>query len=196
MTFPRRRSHFTAYELTGPRGWTEELIANVLGEPDIVISFPREEGKTPQGFYQQKRVLEAERETEVAEVVAPRAAAYEERRIYKLACKTDKRAIVLNAISVDDIVVEQLPANTLKIRALETFYERNAASGRPAPARLDEPTLRKIYLNFAVGQLVDYDGINAKLPEPLPKAELHKLISAEIEAKVTEAYPELGESNR
>lgn len=193
MIFPKRKNHFTNYEMLGPRGWTDDLIANILRGPDIVISFPRDTAKEPQRFFERDRVLEAEQDQAVADIITPRADAYEEEKRYRQACKSDRRMIIKSAIARDDIVVERLPINTLRIRALETFYERNAASGRPAPDKLDEPTLRKIYLNFAVGQLVDYDAINAKLPEPLAKADLHRLISADITAQIFAAYPDLSE---
>jgi hypothetical protein len=190
--FPKKRNSISHNELISQNGWTEELVEQVLGMPDIVLQFPRDEDAAPARYYHRYRVAEAEEKQEVAAIVRPRAEEWEERQRYIRASKTDRRLIVLKAVSPGDIVVERIPLATLKTRALETFYARNGALGRSAPQRLDQPTLRKIYLNFAVGQLVDYDGINARLLDPLSKAELYKLIGAEIMARVVEAYPELG----
>ena len=122
--------------LTG-RGWTKELIADVLGDPDIVLTYPRDKDRPPESFFLRTRVFGMERKKQVQAVTVARLLELGERR------RAKEAQIMRDAADAAEIVVETMSIHDLKIRALETWYEELARARKSAPSTMDERRLTK-----------------------------------------------------
>jgi len=180
--------YHTFYHLIHHRGWTEELIAAHLGEPDMVQTYPNKPASRPVSYFLRSRVDEAEKLDDVAAVVIPRQAELSQSRADR---EAQKAKIMREAADAAEIVVEQLPLHEVKIRGIEAVYEENGRQGRDAPTAISEEWLSSIAFKFAVRRLVDYDRIIAALPAPLDKPEVYELCRERIDAAVIALYPEI-----
>jgi hypothetical protein len=174
--------------LLNSRGWTPELIAEILEGPDVIHAYPRDETRPTARFYLRKRVHVAEQIETVAAIVSTRN---EELEIHRAAKRERAWKNMQDALAAAEISVKAMPLSQLQTAAIESFYARLASDRRQAPATIDKSRLWKIYMNFAVGQLVDYDAISAALPRPLDRRKIYDLISDRIAEKVLEVYPDL-----
>jgi hypothetical protein len=180
-----RNKLYSPGDLLADRGWTKELIAEQLGEPDIVQSYPREKTRQPDQFFLRDRVHGRERVQAVQAVIVPRLVELGER------ARAQKAKLMRDAADAAEIVVEVMPLHDLKIRALEAFYEGLAKKRKNAPAKLDERRLAEIAFQFAVRRLVDYDRIIGALPAPLDRPEVYEICRERIDAAVAAHYPQI-----
>lgn len=167
-----KSKYFHHTHLTNVRGWSDELIASHLGDPDLVQHFPREAGKVPDRLYFRTRVEKAEQIEAISAIVLPRRAELAESKAERVA----RRARLLEeAAQAAEIVVEKLPLFEVKIRALETLYEELGRKRKQGPRTLDAQKIANIAFKFATRRLVDYDRIMAALPAPPEKSEVYDL---------------------
>ena len=180
-----RSKLYSPGDLLADRGWTKELIEQVLGDPDIVLTYPREPKRSPESFYLRTRVDAGEKGKEAQAVIVPRLLELGERQ------RAKEAQIMRDAADAAEIVVEATPIHDLKIRALETFYEELARARKRAPSTMDERRISDIAFKFATRRLVDYDRIIAALPAPLDRPEVYELCRERIDAAVAAIYPQI-----
>lgn len=180
-----RSKLYSPGDLLIDRGWTKELIAEVLGDPDMVLSYPRDKARQPEGFFLRTRVFGMEQKKEVQAVTVPRLIEIGERQ------RAKKARLMRDAADAAEIVVETMSIHDLKIRALETWYEELAKGRSNAPSSMDERRIAGIAFRFATRRLVDYDRIIAALPAPLDKPEVYDLCRERIDAAVIALYPQI-----
>ncbi|MFE0648367.1 hypothetical protein ACFVZH_07240 [Streptomyces sp. NPDC059534] len=121
------RTTYVTFAGVRRRGWTDTMVRDLLGTPDVQGRDPRRWSLAPVRLYLLARVETVERTPEFAEtsVLSPArsaAGAYAERR----------RAAVLAAIRAEPIDVPRLPGPELERRAVR---HRHALTGRSPGAR-------------------------------------------------------------
>lgn len=183
-----KSNYFTQHILISRYGWSEDIIAEHLGLPDMVHTFPRDATRRPEIFFLRDRVDAAEARLEVKTIIELRQIELRESAMER----ADKRKRAMReAVAAVEIVVEVLPLAMVKVKALELFYESLATGRRTAPASIDAAMINDMAMKFALRRLVDYDRIIAGLPVPLKKPDVYRLCRKRIDAAVAAAYPEL-----
>jgi hypothetical protein len=190
----KRANHFTRNHLLFRRGWTKELIAAHLGEPDEIRHYPKASANKVDEFFHRSRVEEAEQKPDIRDLIAAREAELHKSRTERA---EERLRTIRSAVAAIEIRVELLPDHELKIRALETFYAEWARTGRNAPRTMTADRIADLAFKFAAGRLVDYGQINDAIPvsSPLPKPDLFRICRDQIEAAVRAAYPQLVQSD-
>jgi hypothetical protein len=183
-----KKDVFTENTLLNIRGWSQDLIAEVLTEPDMIYTFPRDSARPTIRYYLRERVFNAEDVESIANIVRPRAEELERRRVSR---REDALKELQEAAACVDIGVRIMSTAALQIAAIENFYARMADDQRNAPDTMDRERLRRIYINYAAGRLVDYDAISAALPKPLDRRKIYAMLRERIEAKILSTYPGL-----
>ncbi|MFV0127032.1 hypothetical protein ACLGI4_04835 [Streptomyces sp. HMX112] len=115
------------------RGWTDAMVRELLGDPDVQGRNPRQWSVAPVRLYLLARVEAVERAPEFAVCAA---AAGRGSAATRVAADRRRRA-VLTAIRAQPIEVPILPAAELEKRAVR--HRQFLAAGRPAPGPSDRP---------------------------------------------------------
>lgn len=136
------------------RGWTDSMIARLLGEPDMTLPNPRYRSAAPMRLYRRERVETIEASVEFAarrEIGARRAErskASASRRAANLVMKARAYIPSMPGLISYDSVLE---------RAIHHYNEENLLRGRVAGRDSDPAFLARLAWNYVRHHLTDWD---------------------------------------
>ncbi|WP_432121820.1 hypothetical protein [Streptomyces sp. S1] len=171
------------------RGWTDAMVRDLLGTPDVQGRDPRRWSLAPVRLYLLARVETVERTPEFAETSALSRArssatgAYAERR----------RAAVLTAIRAEPIEVPRLPGPELERRAVRHRRLLGARSpGAPEPAG----ALVRWQVSYLRHALSRYEVLLDGLYGETGRGEAERLLRRRLYEAIGVAYPSLARECR
>ncbi|MFF3608724.1 hypothetical protein [Streptomyces sp. NPDC002463] len=170
------------------RGWTDAMVRDLLGTPDVQGRDPRRWSLAPVRLYLLARVETVERTpefTETASLCRARASAagvHAERR----------RAAVLTAIRAEPIEVPLLPGPELERRAARHRHLLEARS--PGPDRGGPPVgaLVRWQVSYLRHALSRYESLLDGLYGATGRGEAERLLRRRLYEAIAAAYPSLG----
>ncbi|MER5965037.1 hypothetical protein [Streptomyces sp. NPDC002057] len=183
------------------RGWTDTMVRELLGTPDVQGRDPRRWSLTPLRLYLLARVETVERTPEFAETSAlsparsAAATAYAERR----------RAAVLAAIRAEPIEVPRLPAPELERRAVRhrrllgspvPAAEAPAESPARTPAGPPAGALVRWQVSYLRHALSRYEALLDGLYGATGRGEAERLLRRRLYEAIAAAYPALAHECR
>ncbi|WP_406063664.1 hypothetical protein OG462_34085 [Streptomyces sp. NBC_01077] len=182
------------------RGWTDTMVRDLLGTPDVQGRDPRRWSLAPLRLYLLARVETVERTPEFAETSAlsparsSAAAAYAERR----------RAAVLAAIRAEPIEVPRLPGPELERRAVRHRQLLGARSpgsppgGTPPKASGEAPAgaLVRWQVSYLRQALARYEALLDGLYGETGRGEAERLLRRRLYEAIAAAYPALAQECR
>ncbi|MEU0405090.1 hypothetical protein ABZ318_33740 [Streptomyces sp. NPDC006197] len=173
------------------RGWTDAMVRDLLGTPDVQGRDPRRWSLAPVRLYLLARVETVERTPEFAETAAlcrARASAagiHAERR----------RAAVLAAIRAEPIEVPRLPRPELEQRAVRHRHLLGARSPGPDPAAARGGTpagaLVRWQVSYLRHALSRYESLLDGLYGEAGRGEAERLLRRRLYEAIAAAYPSL-----
>ncbi|WP_405859061.1 hypothetical protein OG361_31960 [Streptomyces sp. NBC_00090] len=187
--------------LTGVRrrGWTDSMVRDLLGVPDVQGRDPRRWSLTPVRLYLLARVETVERTAEfttatvLSKARSAAAGVYAERR----------RAAVLTAIRAEPIEVPRLPGPELERRAVRHRHLLGArgpgggAGGAGAtPGGAPQGALVRWQVNYLRHALSRYESLLDGLYGESGRREAERLLRRRLYEAIAAAYPALAEECR
>ncbi|MGA5195324.1 hypothetical protein [Streptomyces exfoliatus] len=179
------RTTYVTFAGVRRRGWTDTMMRDLLGTPDLQGRDPRRWSLSPLRLYLLARVETVERTPEFAETsaLAPArsaaAVAYAERR----------RAAVLASIRAEPIEVPRLPGPELERRAARHRQllgaRESAARGTPAGA------LVRWQVSYLRHALARYESLLDGLYGETGRGEAERLLRRRLYEAIAAAYPAL-----
>ncbi|MEU0271989.1 hypothetical protein [Streptomyces sp. NPDC006307] len=181
------------------RGWTDAMVRELLGEPDVQGRDPRRWSVAPVRLYLLARVEAVERAPEFAACAAAAGPGSAAAR----AAADKRRRAVLAAIRAEPIRVPMLPGPELERRAVRhrrlTAEDRpgDGGGGGPGPGRGPGPgpgpagalvRWQVDYLRHALGR---YDTLLDGLFGATGRAEAERLLRRRVYEAIAQAYPRL-----
>ncbi|MEU9700392.1 hypothetical protein [Streptomyces sp. NPDC047981] len=198
----------TFVTLTGlrERGWTDPMVRDLLGQPDIQGRDPRRWSLTPVRLYRLARVEAVERTPEFARC----AAAPGSRSAAAVAGAERRRRAVLAAIRAQPIEVPRLPAAELERRAVRHRQLLGArgpggsggpsGSGRPGASgrsgAVPSGALVRWQVTYLRHALSRYETLLDGLFGSAGRAEAERLLRARLYEAIGAAYPHLARECR
>ncbi|MFD0150655.1 hypothetical protein ACWGQ4_34135 [Streptomyces sp. NPDC055721] len=179
----------TYVTLTGVRrrGWTDSMVRDLLGSPDVQGRDPRRWSLTPVRLYLLVRVETVERTAEFAaasllsKARSVAAGVYAERR----------RAAVLSAIRAEPIEVPLLPGPELERRAVR---HRHLLGGLSPGESRDQLTRWQVgYLRHALAR---YESLLDGLYGETGRGDAERLLRRRLYEAIAAAYPALARECR
>lgn len=183
------RTIFVSLEGLRSRGWTDGMVRDFLGLPDVQGRSPRQGAGAPVRLYLLARVEAVERAREfgvcaraggTAGLVGPRVAA--ERR----------RRAVLATLRAEPIRVPILPPAELERRAVRYRREVGGAGADDGAAG----GLARWQVGYLRSALRSYDALLDGLFATSGRAEAERLLRRRVYAAIAQAYPWLAEECR
>ncbi|WP_411111055.1 hypothetical protein [Streptomyces sp. c-19] len=184
------RTTYVTFAGVRRRGWTDTMMRDLLGTPDLQGRDPRRWSLSPLRLYLLARVETVERTPEFAETsaLAPArsaaAVAYAERR----------RAAVLASIRAEPIEVPRLPGPELERRAARhrrlLGAREGAARGTPAGA------LVRWQVSYLRHALARYESLLDGLYGETGRGEAERLLRRRLYEAIAAAYPALADECR
>ncbi|WP_432113189.1 hypothetical protein [Streptomyces sp. S1] len=175
------------------RGWTDAMVRDLLGTPDVQGRDPRRWSLAPVRLYLLARVETVERTPEFAETSAlsrtrsSATGAYAERR----------RAAVLTAIRAEPIEVPRLPGPELERRAVRHRRLLGARSpGAPEPAGAPAGALVRWQVSYLRHALSRYEVLLDGLYGETGRGEAERLLRRRLYEAIGVAYPSLARECR
>ncbi|MER5206569.1 hypothetical protein [Streptomyces sp. NPDC002825] len=178
------------------RGWTDAMVRDLLGTPDVQGRDPRRWSLAPVRLYLLARVETVERTPEFTETAAlcrARASAagvHAERR----------RAAVLTAIRAEPIEVPRLPGPELERRAVRHRHLLGARSPGPdrAAVRVGVPSgaLVRWQVSYLRHALSRYESLLDGLYGETGRGEAERLLRRRLYEAIAAAYPSLAQECR
>ncbi|MFC8588303.1 hypothetical protein ACFUGD_27660 [Streptomyces sp. NPDC057217] len=175
------------------RGWTDAMVRDLLGTPDVQGRDPRRWSLAPVRLYLLARVETVERTPEFAATSALSRArssatgAYAERR----------RAAVLTAIRAEPIEVPRLPGPELERRAVRHRRLLGARSpGAPEPAGAPAGALVRWQVSYLRHALSRYEVLLDGLYGETGRGEAERLLRRRLYEAIGVAYPSLARECR
>ncbi|MFD5770873.1 hypothetical protein ACFWIN_34270 [Streptomyces sp. NPDC127049] len=175
------------------RGWTDAMVRELLGLPDVQGRDPRRYAPAPVRLYLLARVEAVERTPEFAAasaalMEAPRGAA-----VGVLA--VNRRSAVLAAIRAAPIEVPRLPAAELERRAVRHRHLMTARGPGAAPGRKGVPAPGGSLVRWQVGYLrqalARYGTLLDGLYGDTGRHEAERLLRRRLYEAIAAAYPAL-----
>lgn len=191
----------TYVTLTGVRrrGWTDSMVRDLLGVPDVQGRDPRRWSLAPMRLYLLARVETVERTAEFATAAvlskarSAAAGVYAERR----------RAAVLTAIRAEPIEVPRLPGPELERRAVRHRHLLGArgpgagAGGTGAtPGGAPHGALVRWQVNYLRHALSRYESLLDGLYGESGRREAERLLRRRLYEAIAAAYPALADECR
>ncbi|MEU5218185.1 hypothetical protein AB0G79_18560 [Streptomyces sp. NPDC020807] len=180
----------TYVTLTGVRrrGWTDSMVRDLLGTPDVQGRDPRRWSLAPVRLYLLARVETVERTAEFA--LASRLSASRSAGVGVHAAR--RRAAVLAAIRAEPIEVPLLSGPELERRAVR--HRRLLGAREPGAAEGPASRRRQVdYLRYALSR---YEWLLDGLYGDTGRAEAERLLRRRLYEAVAAAYPDLAEECR
>ncbi|MFF5923986.1 hypothetical protein ACFY8C_37520 [Streptomyces flavochromogenes] len=174
------------------RGWTDTMVRELLGTPDVQGRDPRRWSPAPLRLYLLARVETVERTPEFAETsahsgVSSAAAAHAERR----------RAAVLAAIRAEPIEVPRLPGPELERRAVRHRKLLGARSpGTPPGEGAPAGALVRWQVSYLRHALARYEALLDGLYGETGRGEAERLLRRRLYEAIGAAYPALAQECR
>ena len=179
------RTTYVSLDGVRGRGWTDAMVRDLLGTPDVQGRDPRRWSLAPVRLYLLARVETVERTPEFAETAAlcrARASAsgvHAERR----------RAAVLSAIRAEPIEVPRLPRPELERRAVR--HRRLLGARSPGGGATGPGALVRWQVNYLRHALSRYETLLDGLYGVTGRAEAEGLLRTRLYEAIAEAYPAL-----
>ncbi|MGW0468987.1 hypothetical protein ACWDX6_27555 [Streptomyces sp. NPDC003027] len=170
------------------RGWTDAMVRDLLGEPDVQGRDPRRWSIAPVRLYLLARVEAVERTPEFGRC----AAASGTRSAVAEAGAQRRRRAVLAAIRAEPIVVPRLPAAELERRAVRHRHLLGARS----PGGVVAGALVRWQVSYLRHALSRYDTLLDGLYGSTGRAEAERLLRTRLYEAIAEAYPALARECR
>ncbi|MEE1815561.1 hypothetical protein PUR59_11135 [Streptomyces sp. SP18ES09] len=199
------RTTYVAFAGMRRRGWSDAMVQELLGTPDVQGRDPRRWSLAPVRLYLLARVETVERTPEFTEAAAlcrSRATAYgvhAERR----------RAAVLAAIRAEPIEVPLLPRPELERRAVRHRHLLGArspgprregappeAAARPAPVPPPSGALVRWQVSYLRHALARYESLLDGLYGETGRGEAERLLRRRLYEAIAAAYPPLARECR
>ncbi|MGW6566365.1 hypothetical protein [Streptomyces sp. NPDC054975] len=177
------------------RGWTDPMVRDLLGEPDVQGRDPRRFSLAPVRLYRLARVEAVERTPEFARC----AAASGSRSATVEAGAERRRRAVLAAIRAEPIEVPRLPAAELERRAVRhrQLLGARGPGGPGAPGGVAAGALVRWQVTYLRHALSRYETLLDGLFGSTGRAEAERLLRARLYEAIGAAYPHLaGECRR
>ncbi|MFE2555862.1 hypothetical protein ACFXGT_07480 [Streptomyces sp. NPDC059352] len=191
----------TYVTLTGVRrrGWTDSMVRDLLGVPDVQGRDPRRWSLAPVRLYLLARVETVERTAEfttaavLSKARSAAAGVYAERR----------RAAVLTAIRAEPIEVPRLPGPELERRAVRHRHllgargpGGGAGGAGTTPGGAPEGALARWQVNYLRHALSRYESLLDGLYGESGRREAERLLRRRLYEAIAAAYPALAEECR
>ncbi|APE24866.1 MULTISPECIES: hypothetical protein [Streptomyces] len=171
------------------RGWTDTMVRDLLGTPDVQGRDPRRWSLTPLRLYLLARVETVERTPEFADTSASPA-----RSAAAVAYAGRRRAAVLAAIRAEPIEVPRLPGPELERRAVrhrKLLGAHGAGDGPPVAGALVRWQVG--YLRHALSR---YEALLDGLYGETGRGEAERLLRRRLYEAIAAAYPPLAQECR
>ncbi|MEK9522955.1 hypothetical protein ACIOMM_31525 [Streptomyces sp. NPDC087908] len=186
------RTTYVSHAGVRRRGWTDTMVRDLLGTPDVQGRDPRRWSPAPLRLYLLARVETVERTPEFAGTAlspgrSSAAAVYAGRR----------RAAVLAAIRAEPIEVPRLPGPELERRAVR--HRRLLAARSPGTAPREGVAAGALvrwqvsYLRHALGR---YEALLDGLYGETGRGEAERLLRRRLYEAISAAYPALAQECR
>ncbi|MCB8907375.1 MULTISPECIES: hypothetical protein [unclassified Streptomyces] len=187
------RTTYVSHAGVRRRGWTDTMVRELLGTPDVQGRDPRRWSPAPLRLYLLARVETVERTPEFAETSAlsparsSAAAAYAERR----------RAAVLATIRVEPIEVPLVPGPELERRAVRHRQLLGARSPGTAPGEgAAAGALVRWQVSYLRHALARYEALLDGLYGETGRGEAERLLRRRLYEAIGAAYPALAQECR
>ncbi|WP_017236875.1 hypothetical protein [Streptomyces sp. SS] len=195
------RTTYVTFAGVRRRGWTDAMVRDLLGTPDVQGRDPRRWSLAPVRLYLLARVETVERTPEFAEtsVLSPARSAA------SAAHARRRRAAVLAAIRTEPIEVPRLPGPELERRAVR---HRHLLTGRsPAPRRsptappeappgVPAGSLVRWQVSYLRHALSRYEALLDGLYGATGRGEAERLLRRRLYEAIAAAYPALAHECR
>ncbi|MFF3843054.1 hypothetical protein [Streptomyces sp. NPDC001930] len=187
------RTTYVSHAGVRRRGWTDTMVRDLLGTPDVQGRDPRRWSPAPLRLYLLARVETVERTPEFGETSAlpparsSAAAAYAERR----------RAAVLAAIRAEPIEVPRLPGPELERRAVRHRQLLGSRSpGTPPGDGVAAGALVRWQVSYLRHALARYEALLDGLYGETGRGEAERLLRRRLYEAIGAAYPALAQECR
>ncbi|MBX9422036.1 MULTISPECIES: hypothetical protein [Streptomyces] len=189
------RTTYVSFAGVRRRGWTDSMVRDLLGTPDVQGRDPRRWSLAPLRLYLLARVETVERTPEFAETsaLAPArssaAAAYAERR----------RGAVLAAIRAEPIEVPRLPGPELERRAVrhrQLLGARRPGAPGDGPCGAPAGALVRWQVTYLRHVLSRYEVLLDGLYGETGRGEAERLLRRRLYEAIAAAYPALADECR
>ncbi|WP_309049926.1 hypothetical protein [Streptomyces sp.] len=172
------------------RGWTDAMVRELLGAPDVQGRDPRRFSLTPVRLYLLARVEAVERTPEFAGAAAVAGAG----SAASVALADRRRAAVLAAIGAAPIEVPRLPGPELERRAVR--HRRLLAVRAPAGAAPGPGALVRWQVSYLRHALSRYESLLDGLYGDGARGEARRLLNRRLYEAIGAAYPALARECR
>ncbi|URN17503.1 hypothetical protein [Streptomyces sudanensis] len=183
------RTTFVSLEGLRARGWTDGMVRDVLGQPDVQGRSPRRGVGAPVRLYLLARVEAVERAREFG--VCARAGGASGSAGVRVAAESRRRA-VLASLRAEPIRVPILPPAELERRAVRYRRRTGGAGADDGPGG----DLARWQVGYLRGALRSYDTLLDGLFAGSGRAEAERLLRQRVYAAIAQAYPRLAEECR
>lgn len=170
------------------RGWTDAMVRDLLGTPDVQGRDPRRWSLAPVRLYLLARVEAVERTAEFGEAAALRRA----RASAPGPHAEQRRAAVLAAIRAESIEVPLLPGPELERRAVRHRHLLGARGPGPDPAA----SLARWQVSYLRHALARYESLLDGLYGETGRGEAERLLRQRMYEAIAAAYPALARECR
>ncbi|QGZ51675.1 hypothetical protein GPZ77_27795 [Streptomyces sp. QHH-9511] len=177
------RTTYTTLGALRERGWTDAMVRDLLGEPDVQGRDPRRWSLAPVRLYLLARVEAVERTPEFARC----AAASGSRSAAAEAGAERRRRAVLAAIRAEPIEVPRLPAAELERRAVRHRHLLGACG----PGGVAAGALVRWQVSYLRHALSRYETLLDGLYGSTGRAEAERLLRRRLYEAIAAAYPSL-----
>ncbi|MER8230949.1 hypothetical protein [Streptomyces sp. NPDC094049] len=178
------------------RGWTDAMVRDLLGTPDVQGRDPRRWSLTPVRLYLLARVETVERTPEFA----GSAALAPGRSAAALAHAERRRAAVLAAVRAEPVEVPRLPGPELERRAVRHRRLLTARSpgpdGESAPPPMSRESLTRWQVSYLRQTLSRYEALLDGLYGETGRGEAERLLRRRLYEAIAAAYPALARECR
>ncbi|MEV4945504.1 hypothetical protein [Streptomyces sp. NPDC053755] len=182
------RTTYLTLEGLRERGWTDAMVGDLLGAPDVQGRDPRRWSLTPVRLYRLARVEAVERTPEFGRCAASagRSSAAAE------AGAEGRRRAVLAAIRAQPIEVPRLPSAELERRAVRHRH----LLGARGPGEAAAGALVRWQVSYLRHALSRYDTLLDGLYGATGRAEAERLLRLRVYEAIAAAYPALARECR
>ncbi|MEU4258246.1 hypothetical protein AB0B42_19295 [Streptomyces fradiae] len=186
------RATFVSLEGLRSRGWTDGMVRDLLGLPDVQGRSPRQAVGAPVRLYLLARVEAVERAREFA--VCARAGGVAGLAGPRVAAEGRRRA-VLATLRAEPIRVPILPPAELERRAVRYRREVGGAGADDGAGKGDGAgaSLARWQVGYLRNALRSYDALLDGLFAASGRAEAERLLRYRVYAAIASAYPWLAE---
>lgn len=186
------RTTFVSLAGLRERGWTDPMVRDLLGEPDVRGRDPRRWSVAPVLLYRLARVRAVERTAEFGRcaAVSGRSSAAAE------AGAERRRRAVLAAIRAEPIEVPRLPAAELERRAVRHRHLLGARGPGGGAGGVTDGELARWQVSYLRQALLRYEALLDGLFGSTGRAEAERLLRARLYEAIATAYPRLAQECR